>query len=74
VGDVRIAQARGRAFEMVMGIAVANYPAPRSDGFAVNALGNVIALADDSPGVVIADFDISSIRRARVEDHFRWRG
>jgi len=75
VGDVRIAQARGRAFEMVIGIAVANYPAPRSDGqsFAVDALGKVIALADDSPSVVIAEFDVRSIRRARVEDHFRWR-
>jgi len=75
VGDVRIAQARGRAFEMVMGIAVANYPAPRSDGhsFAVDALGKVIALADDSPCLAIANFDLALIRRVRVEDHFRWR-
>ena len=75
VGDVRIAQARGRAFEMVMGIAVANYPAPRSDGhsFAVDPLGRVIALADDSPGIVIAEFDLSLIRRTRAEDSFRWR-
>ena len=41
VGDVRIAQARGRAFETAIGIAVANYPAPRCDGhsFAVDAYG-----------------------------------
>src|SRR5262245_4145867 len=30
-GDVRIAQARGRAFETVTGIAIANYPIPRCD-------------------------------------------
>jgi deaminated glutathione amidase len=75
VGDVRIAQARGRAFETVMGIAVANYPAPRSDGhsFAVDALGKVIVMGDDSAGLVIAGFDLAQIRRARIEDHFRWR-
>ena len=32
VGDVRIAQMRGRAFETAIVIAVANYPAPRCDG------------------------------------------
>lgn len=75
VGDVRIAQARGRAFEMVMGMAVANYPAPRSDGhsFAVNALGKIIAMGDDSAGLVIAEFDLGEIRRVRIEDPFRWR-
>lgn len=75
MGDVRIAQARGRAFEMVMGIALANYPAPRSDGhsFAVDALGKVITIAGDSAGLALADFDLSLIRRVRVEDHFRWR-
>jgi deaminated glutathione amidase len=75
VGDVRIAQARGRAFEMVMGIAVANYPAPRSDGhsFAVDALGTIVAMAGDSPCLLVAHFDVASIRRVRAEDHFRWR-
>jgi predicted amidohydrolase len=74
-GDVRIAQMRGRAFEMVMGIAVANYPAPRSDGhsFAVDALGKVIAIAGGAPGLILANFDLSLIRRVRREDHFRWR-
>src|SRR5208337_5490907 len=44
VGDVRIAQMRGRAFETVMAIAVANYPAPRCDGhsLAADALGRLI--------------------------------
>jgi len=72
--DVRIAQMRGRAFEMVMGIAVANYPAPTADGhsFAVDPNGTVIAMADDSPALTVATFDLELIRRMRVEDRFRW--
>jgi predicted amidohydrolase len=75
VGDVRIAQVRGRAFETVMGIAVANYPYPRCDGhsFAVGATGSVIAIADASPGLAIASFDLASIRKTRIEDRFRWK-
>jgi predicted amidohydrolase len=75
VGDVRIAQMRGRAFETVIGIAVANYPAPRCDGhsFAVDSTGAIIAMADDSPGLTIAAFDLSLIRKARTEEHFRWQ-
>lgn len=74
--DVRIAQARGRAFEAVIGIVVANYPAPVCDGhsFAVDPTGAVIAMAGDSPGLTIASFDLELIRRLRKEDHFRWRG
>lgn len=73
-GDVRIAQARGRAFETVMGIAVANYPAPECDGhsFAADPTGAVVAMADNSPGLILAPFDLSLIRKARTEDHFRW--
>lgn len=75
VGDVRIAQMRGRAFEAVMGIAVANYPAPRCDGhsFATDPTGAVIAMADDSPDLTIATFDLRSIRETRIQEHFRWR-
>jgi len=75
LGDVRIAEMRGRAFEMVMGIAVANYPKPSCDGhsFAVDPHGAVIAMADDSPGLTIASFDLDLIRRVRIEDQFRWR-
>lgn len=74
VGDVRVAQMRGRAFEAVIGIAVANYPRPRSDGhsFAIDPKGTVIAIAGDSPGLTIAAFDLSMIRRIRNEDRFRW--
>ena len=72
--DVRIAQARGRAFEMVMGIAVTNYPAPHADGhsFAVDPNGTVIAMAGDSTGLTMATFDLELIRKMRKEDRFRW--
>jgi predicted amidohydrolase len=74
-GDVRIAQMRGRAFETVTGIAVANYPIPRCDGhsFAVDPSGRVIVMADQSPGLHIAGFDLDAIRKARAEDRFRWQ-
>jgi len=76
VGDVRIAQMRGRAFESVIGIAVANYPRPRCDGhsFAVDAAGKIVVLADKEPGLVIATFDLLELRKLRREDAFRWTG
>ena len=75
VGDVRVAQARRRAFEAVIGIAVANYPAPRSDGhsFAVDPSGRIIVMADTSPGLVLATFDLGAIRKARRQERFRWQ-
>ena len=75
VGDVRIAQMRGRAFENVIGIAVANYPRPRCDGhsFAVDATGKILVLGDEEPGLFVATFDLLELRRLRREDAFRWR-
>ena len=75
VGDVRLAQIRGRAFEAVMAIAVANYPAPRCDGhsLAVDAVGRVIAVAGTGPAIVPADVDIAAIRKTRDAEWFRWR-
>ena len=72
-GDVRIAQARGRAFETVIGIAVANYPAPRCDGhsFAVDPSGRIITMAGAAPRLTVAAFDIPAIRKVRSDDHFR---
>lgn len=75
VGDVRLAGARGRAFEDVVGIAVANYPAPRFDGhsFAVGPLGEIVTMADTGPQIAYADCDLDHIRKVRREDWFRWR-
>jgi deaminated glutathione amidase len=75
VGDVRVAQARGRAFETATGIAVANYPGPRCDGhsFAVDANGGIIVMADALPGLVFATFDLAAIRGTRRDERFRWQ-
>ena len=75
VGDVRVAQVRGRAFETVMGIAVANYPAPRCDGHshAADAVGRVIGMAGIDPALLTATFDLDAIRAARAADRFRWQ-
>ena len=60
---------------MVMGIAVANYLSPSSDGhsFAVSETGVMLMIADTSPCLATAVFDIDAIRKRRFEDHFRWR-
>ena len=76
VGDVRMAQIRGRAFETAMGIAVTNYPAPKCDGhsLAVDPQGRLIALAAREPAMVLAEFDLSEFRRIREDERFRWCG
>ncbi len=73
VGDVRLAQVRGRAFETVTAIAVVNYPAPRADGqsIVVDARGRVVALAGRSPMLQLVEIDLDSVRAARKADHFR---
>jgi len=75
VGDVRIAQLRGRAFETVTGIAVANYPAPQNDGhsLAVGPLGDILVMAGETPSIVHVRFDLDAIRRVRKEEWFRWQ-
>lgn len=75
VGDVRIAQLRGRAFETATAIAVANYPAPRYDGHSlvVGPQGEILAMADDRPAVLRTGIDLAQLRRVREEEWFRWR-
>ena len=75
VGDVRLAQVRGRAFEDVVGIVVANYPRPRFDGhsFAVAAMGELLVVGGGEPGLVCAAFDLAATRQARRDEWFRWQ-
>jgi predicted amidohydrolase len=75
VGDVRIAQLRGRAFETATGIAVANYPPPKHDGHsvAVGPQGEILVMAGDAPGLVHARFNLAAIRQVRAADWFRWQ-
>lgn len=75
VGDVRIAGTRTRAFESVVGMAVANYPAPKADGhsFAVNAQGSIVAEAEETPCLLMVEFDLAEIRKTRKQEWFRWQ-
>jgi hypothetical protein len=36
-------------------------------------LCRIIAIADASPGLVLATFDLAAIRRALCEERFRWQ-
>ncbi|APG94867.1 carbon-nitrogen family hydrolase (plasmid) [Sinorhizobium americanum] len=73
VGDVRVAGVRALAFQSVLGVAVANYPAPKDDGrsFAVDPLGKVLSMGGPQPDLVITDFDLDRIRALQKEDWFR---
>jgi predicted amidohydrolase len=67
IGDVRIAQLRGRAFENLAAIAMANYAAPQHDGHscAFRADGSTLVLAGEAEGVVVADLDLTQLREFR---------
>jgi len=70
LGDVRLAQLRGRAFENLVAIAMANYPAPQHDGHscAYGPDGAVIALAGEEGGIVLADLDFDRVRVFRSQE------
>jgi predicted amidohydrolase len=74
-GDARLAQFRGRAFESLAGVAMANYPAPRFDGHSVafGADGATIVAADEREGIWLAEFDLQTIRALRQDEPFRTR-
>jgi len=74
----RIAQVRTRAYENMMGIAVANYPAPFAnghsiafDGIAFNKKGSrdhLILEAPGKEGIYIAKFDLNATREYRQRE------
>ena len=65
LGDVRIAQLRGRAFENMVGIAMTNYPAPKNDGHscAFGPEGKALVMAGEKGGVYGATFDLQHLRK-----------
>ncbi|MBS1181604.1 MAG: hydrolase, carbon-nitrogen family [Proteobacteria bacterium] len=73
IGDVRLCGVRAMAFETVMAIAVANYPAPKDDGHSVivDPLGRVVAMGGTAPDVVVGDIDIEALRRLQKSEWFR---
>ncbi len=73
IGDVRLAGIRAMAFERVVAMAVANYPAPKDDGHSllVDPLGRVVAIGGRDPGLVIGDVDLDELRRLQTSEWFR---
>jgi len=75
----RTAQLRTRAFENMVGVALANYPSPKCSGRSMafspvvydkdgNELDNLIISADDTEGIFCADYDINAIREFRKSE------
>lgn len=73
VGDVRVAGIRAMAFQSVVGVAVANYPAPKNDGrsLAVDPLGRIVCMAGEQTEIAFADFDLEMIRATQQKEWFR---
>ncbi len=75
----RTAQLRTRAFENMVGVALANYPSPKCNGRSMayspvvydkdgNELDNLIVMADESEGIFYAEFDLDAIREFRKRE------
>lgn len=67
--ELRLQQFKIRAWENVMGVAMANYPAPQQNGHSVayDADGNQLVLAGEKEGIYMAEFDLTAIRNKRAK-------
>ena len=65
--DLRLQQFRVRAWENVLGVAMANYPKPYQNGrsTAFDAAGNCLVMAGEAEGLLLARFDLNEIRKRR---------
>lgn len=70
LGDARLAGLRALAYENLVGVAMANYPAPNQDGHsaAYDNLGKQMLLADKSEGIFMAGFDLAALRSVREQE------
>jgi N-carbamoylputrescine amidase len=75
----RLGQFRARAFENMVGVAMANYAAPHNNGHSVaydpvvydargNARDTLIVEAGEDEGIYLAPFDIDRIRAYRTRE------
>lgn len=73
IGDVRLCGLRAMAFETVMAMAVANYPAPKDDGHSaiIDPFGRIVAMGGTAPGLVVGDIDLAMLRRLQTSEWFR---
>lgn len=67
--ELRLLQFKIRAWENVMGVAMANYPAPQQNGHSVayDVDGNRLVLAGEKEGIYMAEFDLTAIRNKRAK-------
>jgi predicted amidohydrolase len=65
--EIRLDQFKIRACENVVGVAMANYPAPKNNGHSVayDFEGKTLVLADEEEGVFLADFNLTQLREGR---------
>lgn len=68
--DQRIDQFKTRAFENMVGVAMANYNAPACNGNSVayDATGKLIIQAGEKEGIYMAEFDLDKLRKDRKEE------
>ena len=77
--DNRIGQFRARAYENMVGVAMANYAAPQENGHSVafdavafdengDAVDTLIVEAGESEGVYLAEFNLVKIRAYRERE------
>ncbi len=67
--DLRLQQFRIRAWENVLGVAMANYPKPYQNGHSVayGSSGDCLVMAGEEEGVYLAKFDMKAIRKRRAK-------
>ena len=67
--DLRLQQFRIRAWENVLGVAMANYPQPYQNGHSVayGSSGDCLVMAGEEEGVYLANFDMKAIRKRRAK-------
>lgn len=65
--EMRLDQFKIRAWENVLGVAMANYPSPKNNGCSVafDHRGRRLVLAGEEEGLFLAEFDLMSLRENR---------
>lgn len=75
--DIRNAQLKTRAFDNLVGVAMANYPKPRANGHSIayDCLAfdrdPLIIEADEEEGIFMAEFDVTQMREFRMQEQWR---
>ena len=75
--DIRNAQLKTRAFDNLVGVAMANYPEPKANGHSIayDCLAfdrdPLIIEADEEEGIFMAVFDLAQIRKFRKQEQWR---